>query len=158
VSNELRNWSDRDADAVLFAEGSIWRTDMRGVTGIAGVACPGHAYEGFPMNPGGLSASPLYGQQVTPKPKSPGLRGRGMPREKRITLKRSLLPPRETGGAGKGRRAVLRIHSTVEGGEPQGSRKGRPRYPPEGRDEQEDVLMRNHMHETLNSIRYVKWN
>src|SRR5438094_4117143 len=42
--------------------------------------------------------------------RSPG--GEGCPREKRTTLKRSLLSPRETGGAGKGRRAVLRFHRT----------------------------------------------
>ena len=87
MRDELRNWSDRDADAVLLAEGSIRRTAMRGVFGIAGVASPGHAYEGFPMNPGELSASPLVGHLVTPKPKSPGLRGERVPREKRITLK-----------------------------------------------------------------------
>ncbi len=40
-----------------------------------------------------------------------------------------------------GGRAVLRVHSTDEGGEPQGSRKGRPRHPLEGRDEQGDVSM-----------------
>jgi hypothetical protein len=34
--------------------------------------------------------------------------------------------------------AVLRAHGTDEGGEPQGSRKGRPGYPPEGRGEQMD--------------------
>jgi|SRR6185437_5899709 len=37
------------------------------------------------------------------------------------------------------KREVLRTHSTVEGGEPQGSREGRPRYPLEGRGEQQDV-------------------
>lgn len=34
---------------------------------------------------------------------------------------------------------VLRTHSTEEGGEPQGSREGRPRHPLEGRGEQQDV-------------------
>jgi hypothetical protein len=34
--------------------------------------------------------------------------------------------------------AVLRTHGTCEGGEPQGSRKGRPGYPLEGRGEQMD--------------------
>ena len=87
---------------------------------------------------------------------SPG--GEGCPREKRTTLKRSLLLPRETGGAGTGRRAVSRFHSTDEGGEPQGSRKGRPRYPLEGRDEQVDVSGQGHRHETLNSRRHVKWS
>jgi len=36
--------------------------------------------------------------------------------------------------------------------------KGRPRYPLEGRDEQVDVSVQSHMHETLNSRRHVKWN
>src|SRR5437016_5590534 len=38
--------------------------------------------------------------------------------------------------------AVLRSHSTDEGGKPQGSRKGRPGYPPEGRGEQMDGVIR----------------
>jgi hypothetical protein len=100
-----------------------------------------------------------FGYSVTPIPKTPGLRGgEGCPREKRTTLKRSLLLPRETAGAGTGRRAVLRFHSTAEGGEPQGSRKGRPRYPLEGRDEQVDVSVRSRMHGTLNPGRHVKWS
>ena len=74
MRDELRNWSDRDADAVPVAEGSIRRTVMRGAFGIAGVASPGHAYEGFPMNPGELPASPLSGHLVAPIPKTPGLR------------------------------------------------------------------------------------
>ena len=45
---ELRNWSDRDADAMPVAEGSIRRTAMRGVFGIAGVASPGHAHRDSP--------------------------------------------------------------------------------------------------------------
>jgi hypothetical protein len=36
--------------------------------------------------------------------------------------------------------------------------KGRPRHPLEGRDEQVDVSVQCHMHETLNSLRHVKWN
>jgi hypothetical protein len=95
--------------------------------------------KGLPVNPGELPASPQAGPGgAQPKDTwSPG--GEGCPREKRMTLKRSHLLPRETGGTGTGRRAVLRFHTTDEGGEPQGSRKGRPRYPLEGRDEQVDV-------------------
>jgi hypothetical protein len=37
-------------------------------------------------------------------------------------------------------REVLRTHGTGEGGEPQGSRKGRPGYPLEGRGEQMDAV------------------
>ena len=36
--------------------------------------------------------------------------------------------------------------------------KGRPRYPLEGRDEQVDISVQCHMHETLNSRRHVKWS
>src|SRR5579862_9841900 len=36
--------------------------------------------------------------------------------------------------AGMDRRAVLELHTTCEGGEPQGSGNGRPRYPLEGRE------------------------
>ena len=144
---------------MLVAEGSIRRTVRRGVFGITGVASPGHAYKGISREPrrarcfsviwapGGAQAKDTW---------SPG--GEGCPREKRTTLKRSLLLPRETEGAGKGRRAVLRFHTTDEGGEPQGSRKGRPRYPLEGRDEQVDVSAQCYMHETLNSGRHVKWS
>jgi hypothetical protein len=128
--------------------------------GIAGVASPGHAHQGFPMNPGELSASPLhiwvFGDAHPKGTRSPG--GEGCPREKRTTLKRSLLLPRETAGAGTGRRAVLRFHSTAEGGEPQGSRKGRPRYPLEGRGEQVDASTQRHMTETQNSGTHVQWN
>ena len=53
---------------------------------------------------------------------------------------------------------VLRTHSTDEGGEPQGSRKGRPRYPLEGRGEQVDASTKRHMAETQNSGSHVKWS
>ena len=36
--------------------------------------------------------------------------------------------------------------------------KGRPRHPLEGRDEQVDISVQCHMHETLNSRRHVKWS
>ena len=121
VRIQLRNRPHCDADAVRKAEGSTWRTVMRGVAGIAGVASPGHAYQGTSREPRRapcLSAIWAFGGAQLKDTRSPGDEG---PREKRTTLKRSLLRPRATGGAGKGRRAVLRIHSTDEGGEPQGS-------------------------------------
>ena len=42
-------------------------------------------------------------------------------------------PQGSTGGVADGSGAVVETHSTDEGGEPQGSRKGRPRDPLEGR-------------------------
>lgn len=51
-------------------------------------------------------------------------------------------PQGQPEGAATDNPAVLRTHSTYEGGEPQGSRKGRPGYPPEGRGEQMDGVIR----------------
>jgi hypothetical protein len=42
-----------------------------------------------------------------------------------------------------------------EGGEPQGSRKGRPRHPLEGRGEQTGVSVEGNISETQNSNNYV---
>src|SRR4029077_1994384 len=56
---------------------------------------------------------------------------------------------------GKDGRAVLRPRSTCEGGEPQGFRKERPRYPLEGRGEQADVSAEGNIGETQNSNCYV---
>jgi len=140
ISSEIFDYCD--ADAVQPAEGSIRPTVMRGGTGVAGVSSPGHAYQRTSREPRRapcLSAVWALGAAQPQGTRSPG--GEGYPREKRITLKQSLLLPRETGGAGTGRRAVLRVHTTDEGGEPQGSREGRPRYPLEGRDKQGDVSM-----------------
>jgi len=53
-------------------------------------------------------------------------------------------------GPRKDGRAVLRTHSTVEGGEPQGFRKERPRYPPEGRGKQADVSAEGNIGGTQN--------
>jgi len=156
---QLRNRPNCDAHAVTLAEGSIRRTVTRGAAGIAGVSSPGHAYKGISREPRRASCFSVIWAKRVAQPKdtgSPG--GEGCLREKRTTLKRSHLPPRETGGAETGREAVLRFHSTNEDGEPQGSRKGRPRYPLEGRDEQVDVSAQCHRHETLNSRRPVKWN
>jgi hypothetical protein len=52
-------------------------------------------------------------------------------------------------------RAVLRLPSTCEGGEPQGFRKERPRYPMKGRGEQGDVSVEGNISETQNSSNYV---
>ena len=107
--------------------------------------------KGLPVNPGELPASPAIWAQVTPNPKAPG------PRGMRVAPREANRPSSEEKPAAKGdrrrqatgRRAVLRFHSTDEGGEPQGSRKGRPRYPLEGRDEQVDVSAQCHRHETV---------
>ena len=108
--------------------------------------------KGFPVNPGELPASPESGLgYAQPKgTRSPGNEGGPVGSETGPRRGETCRQGRPEAAA-MGRRAVLRFHSTDEGGEPQGSRKGRPRYPLEGRDEQVDVSGQCHMHETLNS-------
>jgi hypothetical protein len=58
-------------------------------------------------------------------------------------------------GTRKDGRAVLQPHTTDEGGEPQGFRKGRPRNPLEGRGKQAYVSVEGNITETQNSNPYV---
>ena len=133
---------------------------MRGWPRVAGVPSPGHASKGISREPRrapclcrivGIGPAQSQLDQV------PG--DEGTPRGKRTNPRRA-----ETCCQGRpeatatGRRAVLRAHITDEGGEPQGSRKGRPRYPLEGRGEQVDVSTKRHMSETQNSESHVKWS
>src|SRR5215471_5398650 len=115
---------------------------------------------GFPVNPGELPTSPEPGESV-----QPDRNGTRSPRETRASPGKRTDPPRGvpvTKGDRKrqegSRRAVVRTHSTDEAGEPQGSRKGRPRYPLEGRGEQVDASTRSRIRETQNSRTDVKWN
>jgi hypothetical protein len=50
--------------------------------------------------------------------------------------------PRETGGTGKDAEQSYEPIRTCEGGEPQGSRKGRPRHPLEGRVNKRTYLLK----------------
>jgi hypothetical protein len=133
---------------------------MQGWPGVAGVPSPGHASKGISREP---RRAPCLCRRMGIGPAQPQLDqvpgDEGSPRGKRTSPRRA-----ETCCQGRpeatatGRRAVLRTHSTDEGGEPQGSRKGRPRYPLEGRGEQVDASAQCHMAETQNSGTYVKWN
>jgi hypothetical protein len=147
------------ADVVNLAEGSIRSTDTRGRQESPESPARGMLAKGFPVNPGELDTAPDAGLGYA-QPKGTRSRGaRGVPCGKRTSPRR-----RETCHQGKpeatanGARAVLRVHSTDEDGEPQGSRKGRPRHPSEGRDEQIDVSTQRHRPETQNSRRPVTWN
>ena len=82
-------------------------TAMRGRARVAGVPSSGHASHGFPRNPRELPISSC----VWEVPPAKGDQRRAW----------------MDGGA------VVEPHSTDEGGEPQGSRGERPRYPLEGR-------------------------
>src|SRR6266566_4434142 len=103
--------------------------NCEGRPGIAGVPSSGMFPKGFPMNPGELPISARKSGKTAAK----GNRRRS-----------------RTDG-----RAVLRPYSTCEGGDPQGFRKERPRYPLEGRGEQGDVSVEGNISETQNSRNYV---
>jgi len=146
------------ADAVVVAEGSTLITVTRGGQGSPESVARGTLSKGFPVNLGELAISPEMGS-VLPNPKEPGLRGmRAAPREANKPSTRETCRQGQPEAAATGERAGLRPHSTVEGGEPQGSRKGRPRYPLEGRGKQVDVSIGNRIHGTQNSETYIQWN
>ena len=133
---------------------------LRGWLGVAGVSSTGHVSQGISCEP---RRAPCLCRMVgigPAQPKHDQVPGDGgNPRGKRTNPRRA-----ETCCQGRpeatatGRRAVLRTHTTDEGGEPQGSRKGRPRYPLEGRGEQVDASTKRHMVETQNSGSHVKWS
>ena len=98
------------------AEGSIWRRPL---------------VRGRADSPGSLAQGMLHRdgpgtEESSPSPLTPGGPPPAMGREERATKGRPEEARTDVG-------AVLRPHSTGEGGEPQGSRKGRPRDPLEGR-------------------------
>ena len=103
--------------------------NAKGVPGSPESLARGMSPRGFPINPGELSISTRKSDKTAAK----GDRRR----------------PRMDG------RAVLRPRITDEGGEPQGFRKERPRYPLEGRGEQGDVSVEGNINETQNSRNYV---
>ena len=161
VSVQLRNrFFIAMPTPLAWRKAASGRPLSRGWPGIAGVPSPGHASKGISREPRRAPClCRLLGVgPAQPKPDQvPG--DEGPPRGKRTNPRRA-----ETCCQGRpeatatGRRAVLRTHSTDEGGEPQGSRKGRPRHPPEGRGEQVDASRQRRIAETQNSGVYVKWN
>jgi hypothetical protein len=109
-------------------------------SGVAGVEDQGMLSKGSPVNPGELAISSKSCALVPRIRSGTGSVGREgwayRSEHALIEVNRSQGQPE---AAVTGSRAVLQAHSTDEGGETQGSCKGRPRYPPEGRGEQMDV-------------------
>ena len=132
---------------------------MRGCSGVAGVASPGHAFKRTSREPRRASDLSRVRVRFGPTRNEPGPEGNeGVPREANRPSTRSTCRQGRPEVAGKGRRAVVCAHSTDEGGEPQGFRKERPRYPPEGRGKRVDVSTECHIHEAQNSRKHVQWN
>src|SRR5580700_5786877 len=96
-----------EADVFAPAEGSIWRRPL---------------LRGRADSPGSLAQGMLHRD------------GPGTEESSRFPLQRGGTRLQgSTGGVTDGSGAVVETNSTYEGGEPQGSRKGRPRDPLEGR-------------------------
>jgi hypothetical protein len=128
----------READVFAPAEGSIWRRPLlRGRADSPGSLAQGRLHRDGPGT-----------EESSPSPLTPGGPPLEMDREVRATKGR---PEEARTDAG----AVLRPYSTDEGGEPQGSRKGRPRNPLEGRGKQAYESAERKHSETLSSKRYV---
>jgi hypothetical protein len=133
---------------------------LRGWFGVAGVSSTGHVSKGISREP---RRAPCLCRILGVGPAQPKLDqvpgDEGTPCGKQTNPRRAKTCCQgRPEAAVTGRRAVLRTHITDEGGEPQGSRKGRPRYPLEGRGEQVDASAQSHIAETQNSEAYVKWN
>lgn len=141
---ELRNPSIvAKADDVHESEGSIRPPDNARVAEVAGVEDRGMLSKGSPVNPGELA---IFSGRCAPVPRnrsgtwSVGQEGRAYRSEHTLTeVSHRQGQPEAVVTDGP---AVLRTHSTYEGGEPQGSHKGRPGYPLEGRGEQMDGVTR----------------
>jgi hypothetical protein len=127
------------ADSVYILEGSIRSSAIARTKGVAGVQGRGMLSQGSPVNPGELAIPSKYCAQV-PRIRS-GTRSmghEGSPHRSEYALIEVSRCQGKPEAAGMDSTAVLRTHTTYEGGEPQGSRKGRPGYPSEGRGEQMD--------------------
>lgn len=161
ASIELRHQASlRQPTPLWTRKAASGQPPTRGWPGVAGVEGRGMLPKGLPVNLGELPVSAVMWASVTGPTQQDQVSGdEGSPRGKRTNPRRAeTYCQGRPEAAATGRRAVLRTHGTCEGGEPQGSRKGRPRYPLEGRGEQVDVSAQRHIAETQNSEIYVKWN
>ena len=100
-----------DADAVSLAEGRIRSTDMRGVSGVAGVPSPGHAFKETSRErrrAHDFCRTTRVGFTRIRTNQAVGS-GEGTFRTEQTNPRRSSQPaPRETGGAGDGSESSLK--------------------------------------------------
>jgi hypothetical protein len=144
---------------LALRKAASWRTDYARFATVAGVPSPWHVFIETSREP--RRAPCLFCAKGCGLPEYNRTRSaaaaEGHRQKRRISAAEVTCRQGKPEAAAIGRRAVLRTHSTDEGGEPQGSRKGRPRYPLEGRGKQVDVSMRGCMPETQISETHVKW-
>ncbi len=132
-----------EADAVQKVEGRTRASVYASLPGAAGVEDQGMLSKGSPVNPGELTISSISCARVARTrsgTRPTGQEGSTHGSEYALTeVSRRQGQPEATVTDSP---AVFRTHSTCEGGEPQGSRKGRPGYPLEGRGKQMDGVTR----------------
>lgn len=113
------------------------------MAGVAGVEGQGMFPKGFPVNPGELAISSKDCAQVPRIRNGTGPVGQGgRVHRSEYALTEVSHRQGQPEAVTMDSPAVLRTHSTDEGGKPQGSCKGRPGYPLEGRGEQIDGVTR----------------
>jgi len=144
---------------LALRKAASWRTARARSAAVAGVPSPWHVFTETSREP--RRAPCLFAQRgvVHPAYNRTGstVAAEGRRQKRRTSAATVTCRQGRPEAAATGRRAVLRTHSTYEGGEPQGSGNGRPRYPLEGRGKQVDVSMRGCMPETQISEKHVKW-
>ena len=135
ISSE--NCLDRDADAVRRAEGST-RAPVygKGVLGSPESLAQGMLPKGFSRNPRELPISSHARERQISHREVRGGKGDQSCHERMAEQSYDPILP-------------------LRGGEPQGFRKERPRYPPEGRGKQADVSAEGNIGGTQNPARYV---
>src|ERR1035438_825433 len=134
---------------LALRKAASWRTGNARSATVAGVPSPWHVFTESSREP--RRAPCLFAQWGVVCPEYNRTRSavaaEGRRQKRRTSAAKVTCRQGKPEAAVTGRRAVLRTHTTCEGGEPQGSRKGRPRYPPEGRGKQGDESMRGCMPE-----------
>ena len=144
---------------LALRKAASWRTANARSVAVAGVPSPWHVFPETSREPRRVPCLFAHWGVVYPednRTRSEMAAG-GRRQKRKSSAAKVTCRQGKPEAAATGRRAVLRTHSTDEGGEPQGSGDGRPRYPLEGRGKQADESMRGCMPETPIPEEHVKW-
>ena len=144
---------------LALRKAASWRTDNARSAAVAGVPSPWHVFTETSREPRRAPCLFAYWGVVYPADNRTrsAVAAEGRRQKRKASAAKVTCRQGKPEVAATGRRAVLRTHTTYEGGEPQGSRKGRPRYPLEGRGKQGDESIRGRRPETPISEDPVPW-
>jgi hypothetical protein len=144
---------------LALRKAASWRTVTARSAAVAGVPSPWHVFIETSREPRRAPCLSAHWGVVYPEDNRTGsaVAAEGHRQKRRSSAAEVICRQGKPEAATTGRRAVLRTHTTCEGGEPQGSGDGRPRYPLEGRGKQVDESMKGCMPGTPISEKHVKW-